>query len=288
MKKTIYLHVGSHKTGTTFLQNFLSKNYEALKEQGFDYLISNCIWSAHHPLGWSFQGMDYNSLKTLCSWTDYGVINRLEDEIRQSNCNSFIISSENLYQLKNIEFIERFFLRFKDFDMKPIIFLREQASFIESWYYELIRADYYKLTDDFCDFIDNPRYELNYYKAISEWSNLVGRQNLIVSNFSQAKHYGIDKYFLEILGVDGKDFHYQSSEKNQKSTYAQIAAMRVINKLKIDSDSWYKARNLILDDEMLKSSTNNTLLTKEVKNEIQKNYSLSNRMLFEDYGIDLT
>lgn len=116
MKKTIYLHVGTHKTGTTFLQNFLSKNYEALKEQGFDYLISNCIWNAHHPLGWCFQGMDYNSLKTLCHWADYGVINRLEDEVQQSNCNSFIISSENLYQLKNIEFIERFFLRFKDFD----------------------------------------------------------------------------------------------------------------------------------------------------------------------------
>jgi len=41
-RKTIYLHVGTHKTGTTALQKFLRDNAELLKEQQFMYpLLSN-------------------------------------------------------------------------------------------------------------------------------------------------------------------------------------------------------------------------------------------------------
>jgi len=36
-QKTVYLHIGLHKTGTTFLQNVLRANTEALAEQGIIY-----------------------------------------------------------------------------------------------------------------------------------------------------------------------------------------------------------------------------------------------------------
>lgn len=147
--KTIYLHIGIHKTGTTAIQKYLFNNSRAIKEKGFDYLSGNCVWSAHHPLGWMFQGAQ-KAVYEYCNWHDFGVINNIEYEIENSTCDNFIISSENLYFTNNHKFIRRFFERFKSYNIKVIVYLRNQASFIESWYYELVRADYKKLTTPLC------------------------------------------------------------------------------------------------------------------------------------------
>lgn len=41
MPRTLYLHIGSHKTGTTSIQNFLSKNCDTLLQRGVYYPLSS-------------------------------------------------------------------------------------------------------------------------------------------------------------------------------------------------------------------------------------------------------
>ena len=51
MKKTVYIHIGEHKTGTTAIQNFLCANHKVLKRAGYDYLYPEGYGTASHHLG---------------------------------------------------------------------------------------------------------------------------------------------------------------------------------------------------------------------------------------------
>ncbi len=67
-KKTLYLHIGMGKTGTTALQVFFSGNRKAMEEQGVAYPSLGEIEGAHHLLSphvprflkntWNFQSVD--------------------------------------------------------------------------------------------------------------------------------------------------------------------------------------------------------------------------------------
>ena len=50
MKKRLYLHIGSHKTATTFLQNSFANNPAAMAELGILYPQSGMIYQAHFKL----------------------------------------------------------------------------------------------------------------------------------------------------------------------------------------------------------------------------------------------
>ena len=43
MNKEVYLHVGTHKTGSTSIQYALSSSAKALKINGYRYLESGCL-----------------------------------------------------------------------------------------------------------------------------------------------------------------------------------------------------------------------------------------------------
>jgi len=284
MKKTIYLHVGTHKTGTTSIQRFLYANSKFLNLEGFDYLVGNCVWQGHHPLGWGFQGA-MKAINKYCPWNHYGVINRLEDEIASSPYDNFIISSENLFLIDNKPFIDNFFARFTNFNFKVIVYLREQVSFLESWYLELIKADYYKLEEDFEQFIENPRYNLDYYSALKKWEDYVGKENLHVFNFKEeSKNGNLLLNFSKTIGLKMFDSYTIPLKANEKISYSQMIELREVNRLHLSYDEWYKAKKEILDIP-LNDVDKTILINDELKEEIRNKCYDSNQKLKKSYNI---
>ncbi len=55
MKKRLFLHIGSHKTATTFLQNSLTRNAPALRDLGLLYPKAGRIHGAHFKLCWALK-----------------------------------------------------------------------------------------------------------------------------------------------------------------------------------------------------------------------------------------
>lgn len=53
--RELHLHVGMHKTGTTFLQKCLDLNRAALEAQGFTLAPMQDVNGAHHPLAWKLR-----------------------------------------------------------------------------------------------------------------------------------------------------------------------------------------------------------------------------------------
>lgn len=55
MRKRLVLHIGSHKTATTFLQSSLARNAAALDALGILYPQAGRIWQAHFKLAWDLK-----------------------------------------------------------------------------------------------------------------------------------------------------------------------------------------------------------------------------------------
>lgn len=286
MKKTIYLHVGMHKTGTTTIQDFLYINKDSLLLHGYDYLVGNCVWSAHHPLGWAFQGVS-NATRHYCPWHERGIINHLEDEISCSGKNNFIVSSENLFQLKNIEFIERFFKRFQDFEFKVLVYLREQASFLESWYCELVRADYCKLDKEFDEFVDQPMYNLDYNSGLMHWTSFVSKKNIFLFDYSSvSKNGGLIKSLCGSLGLAMDEF-IVPSKSNERVSPVQLGKLLELNRKKIEHAEWMKERDEILSAPNIfdaREESAHSLLSKALREKIYNRYKQSNALLESNFG----
>ena len=98
--KTIYIHVGPHKTGTTYIQNILKTNQKILRDNGV--LIPRAGMGikdpAHHNIAWQF-GDSKHYRPGLGG----------ASEIISQSCgfNKIIITSEN-FSFSKIEFFRGF------------------------------------------------------------------------------------------------------------------------------------------------------------------------------------
>ena len=134
MEKILYLHCGTHKTGTTSIQHYLNNNKELLEKNNLIYTnIGNTKQYPYnnHGIAWHLSGdprlkfeKDNNSLKEF-----YNFLKVSEKNI--------IISSED-FQFFNIEknsysgFCEE--ISKYNFKIKPIIYLRNQIDFFRGIY----------------------------------------------------------------------------------------------------------------------------------------------------------
>ena len=135
--KKLFLHVGTHKTGTTALQNFLMVNKQLLREHGVLIPVSGCVdpYSGCHNIAWElnddhrFQG-------------DYGTLDELCVEISESGCHTVVVSSEDFeYLHSRPEALVRLKHRLNAIgcQVEVILFFREQGEYIISLYAELLK-----------------------------------------------------------------------------------------------------------------------------------------------------
>lgn len=137
MNKKLFLHIGTHKTGTTALQHFLSVNKQRLQECGVLIPVSGCIgpYSGHHNIAWEmngdhrFQG-NYGTLDDLCA------------EISGSDCHTVVVSSEDFeYLYSRPEALVEIKHRLNDVgcQVEVIVIFREVGEYIISLYGELLK-----------------------------------------------------------------------------------------------------------------------------------------------------
>lgn len=112
--KRILLHVGTHKTGSTTIQETLFRNRERLMEQGIHYLSIGAnhwdIYSAFMDAPWEWhenhrRGLNKEQVLELNERT----LRVVSEEIESSPCEWVIISAEHLSMLrpKNIDALKK-------------------------------------------------------------------------------------------------------------------------------------------------------------------------------------
>lgn len=189
---TLYLHIGLHKTGTSSLQNFLSRNAEALAAQGYVWPRAGLVGGAHHNIGYELLGKGRFS-------PEAGGLHALLAEL--DGANNAIVSSEELEFLELAE-VRTLRERLGERTVRVIVYLRRQDELIASTYYQQVRmgANMGTFQEYALRSFYHPRFDFSQLAA--RWAHVFGRENMDVRFFPRS-HSGeaLIEDFLARVGL---------------------------------------------------------------------------------------
>ncbi|HEY3638406.1 MAG TPA: hypothetical protein VGK90_09665 [Rhizomicrobium sp.] len=186
-----WLHIGTEKTGTTSIQNFLAANRTALRSQGF--LYPSAPGRVSHPALVAFS-LDDNRIdgtrkaRSLSQPAQISAYRRkltheLEDEVASSNVSKIILSSELLSsRIRSPAELERIRSLCSQVakQTKIIVYIRNQVDFLISRYTTVIQAGGWE------NFRPGVSPLTDYKTLLDRWAGTFGRENLIVRRFEPA------------------------------------------------------------------------------------------------------
>ena len=167
----IWLHIGSPKTGTTSLQNFLNDNASTLRDTGrLNFMSTGRAHIAHNQLAASARTGNATKL--------------MEEMLREADAMpdvTQVVSSEmlfNLYTARKLsgaapeEFKQR---------TKVICYIRRQDSYLEALYKQLLKNS--RIPPDRHAFLDDAKRRLHYLNTFNTYADMFGEKNIIVRPF---------------------------------------------------------------------------------------------------------
>jgi hypothetical protein len=170
-KMRYVLHIGTNKTGTSTLQEYLGTHRAELLLRGIWYPTIGSFPHAHHDLAYAIKKGDFAS---------YGIS---PDVVSESTAplgtRTILISSEAFHTIRDIESIAAMFPPDKT---QVVLYLREHVSYLASWYREAVQAR--DVTCSFYDFAQIFGYSL---------MDLVGRWEAVYGGNLHVRHYERDK-----------------------------------------------------------------------------------------------
>ncbi len=288
---TIYVHIGTHKTGTTAIQKFLFTNEDILREKGFLYPCSGRPEFppfGQHKLAWSIK--TNNSQKIDSEW------NNLEQEIAEKKIENIIISAEDFstFDVKQIETLKQ---RLSNYKVKIIVYLRRQDRFLESLYLTTVANGRY--SKNLKSFVLKRQWRCDYYKLLQSWQKSFGKNNLIVKVYEK-EQYGnsLMNDFLSAVGIKEKnDFPNKKARVNQTKDVKLIKFTRWSNfvlekfaissktRMMINQDLWFapssQLRGIIV--KILNYFMNEELLSVEDRIKIMDEFSEINKKVAQEY-----
>lgn len=198
--KTIYLHIGANKTGSSAIQAFLVRNKEKLQQQGY-HVLRQTHDNAHYYLSNAFgygpplKGVDKER-----------AINETISEIESSGCKNTIISSEYFILSKSPQKIRK---AFASYNVKIIIYLRRHDLWFESLYKQAVktvpRVEWEKGIDGYIKYVEQKKsQELSYKKLIMLWEEAFGKENLIIRPYEKEsfRSGSLNRDFATVIGAN--------------------------------------------------------------------------------------
>jgi hypothetical protein len=191
-KKQLFLHIGTDKTGSTTLQNFLALNRQRLEASGLLYPDPLCPYPDHSMLVPAARRSRALQNPSLDLGKEYGELYR--QAIEESACESAVLSSEWLY----FEHPEEYAYLLEGFEPRVVVYLRSYPSYFESHAQEYFKrpighSD--EISPDLVPYNAHPR-ELRYERLrdmmerIERWIALLGPERCVFKNFDRLSRSG--------------------------------------------------------------------------------------------------
>lgn len=237
MKKTFYVHIGAHKTGTTAIQNFLLSNISALGKKGWFY--------ERHGPDVVFE-LKKHSAREIRGNPDSPVLKYFRS-IDQSDLPNVILSAEGLEGLTD-KGVDRFKTLMEDrYDVKIVYYVRRQDERLEAEYKQRVKSPQInqiwnrtskqgRLSATFSEFLSDNYEEvidavLDYSEIIGRWASFFGKENMIIRVYEkQQMPDGSVKDFIRTLGIPFDDsFRLDEILFNRSFTREETEFIRICN-----------------------------------------------------------
>jgi hypothetical protein len=224
----LYIHIGTHKTGTTTIQHALNSSKRVLKKE-------KIVLIPRFPKSYILRNMDFYDPNLAIECTKY-----LEKQCkRYINKNYKLImsyegfSGDQYSGYSNTSIIAKHIKAITTkFNTKIIVYIRRQDQFIQSLYTQYIHSGGYLNFSQFIEKHIKDKY-FDWYEFINIWVEYYGKENVIVRPYAHQYFYKGDiiKDFGKILG---SEYLKQSSIKmNSNMGYSRDAVelARLVNPL---------------------------------------------------------
>lgn len=317
MKKTLILHIGMPKTGSTALQVFLSKHGKELKKKqiGYykhlyrytpwltasnaDFLLAQLLMElpeAEEGIKRDFLH-NYPSLdifrirftnKTKCQLEE-------EKEHFQKYIQSYqtiILSEEVIWHYH--PFFKDYWSTlkrlcdayFEDYDIKIMTYLRRQDLWFESKWKEDMRNEMPFPLDfeDALNVYDQIGY-FDYETCIKEMEKVFGKQSIIIRNYDPSSmiRKNIISDFCAAIGIE-LNIPIPSDKKNISMSSEVAKAMCLINQGKTKSDNNLRATYYAISNELSqKFHSKRHLMNHEQRKKLLKKYESGNQYINQSY-----
>ena len=274
--RTLFIHIGSGKTGTTSIQKFLAANRERLLDQNFCYPGYD---DNHHQLVTIFEKDDRILPRILASQNAQKIrlnsqIHRdiIIKEIERSNKN-FIISSEYFQHITNNKNVKKIFHFFRKFFQKIeiIYYVREPIGL-----YQSIAQQYIKAASTF----PGPSIKFNNKSIIESWA-----LNFPVTVSTFDTDQDVIESFCRIVGINASPL-CKASKANQSLSTEQVYLLSKIQHFRYGAnENIYKSHlKIISENPPPKNFSSKLIVKKNVSGVIWENNMDDMRWLNKKYG----
>ncbi|MDT8853541.1 hypothetical protein RNZ50_00540 [Paracoccaceae bacterium Fryx2] len=268
-KKTLLLHVGTHKTATTTLQALMAQNRAGLAAKGFCYPATDRPPHPEHP--------KHNSLfAALLKGGDAFTAERdlLLREFDRSGCDTLVLSGEGLSSpaVRRSGLLAQMTAFQPDFDIRVICVLRRQDSFIESLWNQYAKSA--NTTKHITDFITEPKIirHMTYMDTLDAWAEVA---SVTALGFEASLGAGIVESFAAATGIPLRP---DPKSRNVSPSMTCAAIMAAMNRLDIRHD-WRRIEKALGPD------TRRHALGSRLRGELLARFADHNARLRQTYGV---
>jgi hypothetical protein len=197
MRKSLFLHIGAHKTGTTALQRSFTENAELAKQAGVFYPKTNWYYFAQHRLPFA--------MKALCIPPDNTIpdlaveVADLVEAANASGCQNILVSSEEFFACPPAA-IDQLKAALPDWQVTILAFTRRPDNLLISSYNQKTKdpdnAFYYPIAE----YLDDPVSldpDLDQAGCIANWAEVFGHDALRLMRYEDAQPLSVVR---ELLG----------------------------------------------------------------------------------------
>lgn len=303
--KTLYLHIGSPKTGTSSIQAFCWKNQEAFKKKGYCF--------PDMPFRYKHKYHIRNGLFFTSKY--FGEDGKRDIQVEQNNLEEGMrILEDTFLEYDNVILSDEgiwngFFLRKGTrkkadillesaercgYQIKVIVYLRGQADYLMSWYNQLIKHSVSERLSRLSweEYFENYKtyIALDYLKYLRQLERCFGKENIIVRRFDRKffVNGSLIEDFLDTVGLQ-KDEEFIDDEgvtkRNSGLSLNACAFKRIVNQIDgIEIDEKRKFEYLLLEASSdFKSSVDYSLMSEEEVTEFMEKFQKGNQKIAEEY-----
>ncbi len=281
MKKNFTIHIGPHKTGSTYIQKTLYENRKKLKQMNIEY--SECMKEghiAHHDLAKQLYTKQYESA------------NQILTNIKNTD-NDILISSENFDRLikEDIEFLSD---KINEYNVKIIFFKRRLDDLLISSWQESIKHGGVESSSKYINkHIIKPFTSkvLNHGKIIDLYIDIFGKNNIYIIDFDNAQELGDDicDIIFEIINKKELKGIGLQSKVNKSMSYITIEIIRILNIIYIEKNKKTPLHFLRAQFISFEKNNSNNIYILELKKIIENNLellTLNSTFIFNNININ--
>lgn len=280
----IIFHLGTHKTGTTYIQETLDENSTLLKTHNIRYFTLHKELSFLHKAFYPEAYGAYYSDELVDE-----AIDKIFSIITSTNFDKYIISGEDMSGYiwdwtKRLNILEKITARFPNYEIEVLVYFRNQVSACISIYQELVKGN--KFTYDFDSFIVDNEFSiftggLDWNKRVNQIIEIVKPDKLTVRCFETAVDNNLLNDFAFNTGIPTEINLKQSNIKNSSVNISQLEKMLECN-LELNGDKLIKKKDEILQSNIHGPSLSNLLSINEKRSLLDFYYD-SNSKLFKNH-----